>query len=152
MRQDGSKSGQNRIIIPNFVIWQKKVCQLIYKQCQAMSGFDVVPIAWTQYESDSCRVFLPCNLCGRPFFRWYICFLIGMAPAKAAPGLYSGVFAMYILHHGSRKDDDSNLKAKNIIFYAPCVLYVLSTTTIALDLATSLVQVDPVGDHFAALR
>ena len=48
--------------------------------------------------------------------------------AKAAqhcpiPGFYSGIFGMYLNHHGSQQ---SAYKAKNIIFYALWLLYALS--------------------------
>ena len=41
------------------------------------------------------------------------------------PGIYSGIFAMYLQHHGSQKNTD---KVKNILFYALCVLYALSAS------------------------
>src|ERR1700735_5350564 len=47
------------------------------------------------------------------------------------PGLYSGIFAMYLQHHGSQQSTD---KAKNILFYALCVLYALSSATIIIDM------------------
>ena len=45
----------------------------------------------------------------------------------AIPGLYSRIFAIYLQHRGSQKSTD---KAKNILFYAPWVLYTLSVATI----------------------
>ena len=48
----------------------------------------------------------------------------------AIPGIYSGLFAMYLLHH---KESD-NAKP-NIIFYTLCVLYVLSMAVVAIDIA-----------------
>ena len=45
-------------------------------------------------------------------------------------GLYSGIFAMYLSYYGSK---DTN-KTKNILYYALCVLYVLSVATLSLDI------------------
>ena len=44
-------------------------------------------------------------------------------------GLYSGIFAMYLQHR-----DPQNKSRTYIIFYALCVLYVLSTVNVVLDL------------------
>lgn len=44
-------------------------------------------------------------------------------------GIYSGIFAMYLHYHASQKNID---KAKNILFYALCVLYTLSTAAIII--------------------
>ena len=61
------------------------------------------------------------------------------------PGLYSGIFAMYLQHHGSQKSTD---KAKNIIFYALWVLYALTTATSIVDIL-EFWWIDPVSvdDH-----
>src|SRR5271154_817914 len=60
------------------------------------------------------------------------------APAKAVqyypiPGLYSGIFAMYLQYHQLKKDSTGQGKAKTILFYALCALYVLSLAVISLD-------------------
>jgi hypothetical protein len=47
----------------------------------------------------------------------------------AGLGLYSGIFAMYYLQRSSDKS-----RTAYIIFYALCVLYVLSTVNVVLDL------------------
>ena len=62
------------------------------------------------------------------------------------PGLYSGIFAMYLEHHGSRQSID---KAKNILFYALWVLYALTVATIIVDILVCLELPDPVSidDH-----
>ena len=44
------------------------------------------------------------------------------------PGLYSGIFAIYLQHHQSTD------KAKNILFYALSVLYALSAATSIIDI------------------
>lgn len=49
-------------------------------------------------------------------------------------GLYSGIFGLYLQYHASDKRTGNNTKS-NIIFYALCVLYVLSVTVFALDIA-----------------
>ena len=46
------------------------------------------------------------------------------------PGLYSGIFAIYLQHRGSQQ---STNRANNILFYALWVLYALTTATIILD-------------------
>ena len=62
------------------------------------------------------------------------------------PGIYSGIFAMYLQHHGSQKSTD---KAKNIIFYALCALYALSMADTIIDLILRLGEVSM--DHHACL-
>jgi hypothetical protein len=52
------------------------------------------------------------------------------------PGLYSGIFVMYLQYHAARKR--SNNAKENIIFYALCVVYALSMAVIALDIAVSV--------------
>ena len=47
------------------------------------------------------------------------------------PGLYSGIFALYLQHHGSQQ---SAGRAKNIVFYALWVLYALSAATIIVEI------------------
>jgi hypothetical protein len=47
----------------------------------------------------------------------------------AGLGLYSGIFAMYYLQRSSDKS-----RTEYIIFYALCVLYILTTVTIVFDL------------------
>ena len=47
------------------------------------------------------------------------------------PGLYSGIFAMYLQHHGSPQRTE---KTKSILFYALSVVYTLSATTIITDI------------------
>jgi len=47
-------------------------------------------------------------------------------------GLYSGIFAMYLQHHGSQQSTSE--KAKNILFYALWVLYTLSAATSIMDM------------------
>ena len=51
----------------------------------------------------------------------------------AIPGIYSGIFAMYLQHRGSQQGTD---RAKNILFYALWVLYGLTTATIIVDVLT----------------
>ena len=48
------------------------------------------------------------------------------------PGLYSGIFAMYLQHQQSTD------KAKNILFYALWVLYALSAATIIVEIVIAL--------------
>ena len=50
----------------------------------------------------------------------------------AVPGLYSGIFLMYYLQYNPCKKDAST--RNNILFYALCLLYVLSMATAAVDL------------------
>ena len=61
------------------------------------------------------------------------------------PGLYSGIFAMYLQRHGSHQSTD---RAKNILFYALWVLYTLTTATIIVETVT-VCWTDPVSmdDH-----
>ena len=47
------------------------------------------------------------------------------------PGLYSGIFAIYLQHCASQQSAD---RAKNILFYALWMLYALTTATIIIDI------------------
>ena len=47
------------------------------------------------------------------------------------PGLYSGIFAIYLQHHGSQQSTD---RAKNIFFYALWGLYALTAATIIIEI------------------
>ena len=48
------------------------------------------------------------------------------------PGLYSGIFAVYLQHRGSQQSTD---KAQNmVIFYSLWVLYALTATTMIVDI------------------
>jgi hypothetical protein len=49
-------------------------------------------------------------------------------------GLYSGIFAMYL---GCPRNES---RTATIIFYALCLLYVLSTATIVVDLLTTILE------------
>ena len=69
-------------------------------------------------------------------------FLFGELPAKPLskevqshpmPGLYTGIFTMYLYYHASNKRTGDNTKS-NIIFYAICGLYVLSVAVNALGI------------------
>ena len=63
------------------------------------------------------------------------------------PGLYSGIFTMYLQHHGSQQSTD---RAKTILFYALWVLYVLTAATAIVDvILVTLSFYDPVSmdDH-----
>src|SRR5271168_2820716 len=60
------------------------------------------------------------------------------APAKEVqyypiPGLYSGIFAMYLQYYQFKKDSTGQGKAKTILFYALCALYILSLASISID-------------------
>ena len=61
------------------------------------------------------------------------------------PGLYSGIFAMYLQHRESQQSPD---RANNIFFYALSVLYALCMATIIVDIL-ALCWIDPVSmdDH-----
>ena len=52
-------------------------------------------------------------------------------PTPSFPGLYSGIFALYIQCHASRTDA---VKANNILFYLLCCLYFLSIATISVEM------------------
>ena len=58
------------------------------------------------------------------------------------PGLYSGIFALYLQCHASKTD---TVKANYILFYALCFLYLLSVATIGFDIV-SFVITTPVSN------
>jgi hypothetical protein len=51
-------------------------------------------------------------------------------------GFYSGIFAMYL----QRPPNQSTGRTANILFYALCLLYVLSTITFVVDLVTNVLE------------
>ena len=60
----------------------------------------------------------------------------------AIPGLYSGIFSMYLQHRsGSQQNTD---RANNILFYALWVLYALSVATSIIDIL-GFFWIDPVS-------
>ena len=65
-----------------------------------------------------------------------------MAPTNGfqyycGPGLYSGIFAMYLQHQAHQTDTG---KTKNIIFYALCTLYVLFFANFILGITALYIQ------------
>ena len=50
-------------------------------------------------------------------------------------GIYSGIFVMYL------QCRSNNSKTTTVLFYALCVLYVLSTATIVCDLVSFILEV-----------
>ena len=65
----------------------------------------------------------------------------------AIPGLYSGIFAIYLQHRGSQQSTD---RTKNILFYALWVLYASTTATIIVDVLELYLIIDmtvSVYDH-----
>ena len=72
----------------------------------------------------------PLGLCLEGFFFGTISLNSQGQVAKAVEycpilGLYSWIFAMYLQNHGSPSTD----RARNIIFYALCLLYALAVAT-----------------------
>ena len=53
-------------------------------------------------------------------------------------GIYSGIFAIYFKLQFASKDS----RTTTIIFYALCLLYVLSTATVISDLLISIIDSD----------
>src|SRR5271155_3910736 len=95
--------------------------------------------------------FVYLGICLEGFFYGTICSTTVRAPAKAIqhhpiPGLYSGIFALYLQYHRSKKNIDQ-AKATSILFYALCALYVLSLATFSLDVADFVMQVREVSDN-----
>ena len=84
-------------------------------------------------------------MCGRVLIRYDILFHHShYQVAKAVrhypiSGVYTGIFALYLQYYTSRKDAS---KGNNIIFYALCLLYLLSFSLNVLDF---LVQVSEDG-------
>ena len=73
-------------------------------------------------------VSVPCDLTSS-------CILAKEVQLYPGLGIYSGVFAMY-LHCSSNKS-----RKAAILFYALCLLHVLSTATVVSDLVTNVFQV-----------
>ena len=60
------------------------------------------------------------------------------------PGIYSGIFILYLQYHASKTD---NVKANIIIFYALCLLYVLSVATVGIDIVNLLTTTTVSNEH-----
>ena len=54
------------------------------------------------------------------------------------PGIYSGLFAIHLACHATKRETDSS--KPNIIFYALCVLYVLTGIVVAIDIVPIFVS------------
>ena len=84
------------------------------------------------------------GLCLEGFFFGTICIPEPSVPLlrhfniSPVPGLYSGIFAMYLQYHLWKKDTDQ-AKPKTILFYTLCALYVLSLATFSLDTTAAMV-------------
>ena len=53
----------------------------------------------------------------------------------ACLGLYSALFCMYMQYHASK---ELEIDKKNILLYALCILYILSTATVVLDVTRNV--------------
>ena len=91
-------------------------------------------------------------MCGRVLL-WYGVYSIAvmLQVAKAVRhylvlGLYSGIFIIYLHYNSSRKDVN---KGSNIIFYALCLLYVLSSATFVFDTANFPLFMVSKNEHLA---
>jgi hypothetical protein len=72
------------------------------------------------------------GLCLEAFFYGTIPILRPVMPLISIPGIYSAIFFMYLRYHVQRGSD----RAKNVLFIAICVLYVLSFAIIILDMTS----------------
>jgi hypothetical protein len=61
-------------------------------------------------------------------------------------GLYSGIFAMYLQRPPKKS------RTASIIFYALCVLYVLSTVNVVLDLVNNIIQAEEANNNSESIR
>ena len=50
------------------------------------------------------------------------------------PGIYSGLFAIHLALHATKRETDSDSSRPNIIFYALCVLYVLTGAFLSIEI------------------
>lgn len=53
-----------------------------------------------------------------------------VSPDYMCPGFYSAIFCMYIRHRASKELD---IDKRNILLYALCILYILSTAMVVGD-------------------
>ena len=84
------------------------------------------------------------GFCYGEIFRSGIGYDNSHVPFKFCPGLYSAVFFIYMQCHASKKLDT---KKRNIFLYALCILYMLSTATIALDVTRHVISVSTTCIH-----
>ena len=84
------------------------------------------------------------NMLSRLLLRCDICSTIATPLTKAVkyppppfPGIYSGIFVLYLQYHASKTD---TVQANNnILFYGLCLLYVLSVATIGFDIVSFVI-------------
>jgi len=90
-----------------------------------------VPYYWTQ------ALFIPVFVEGYFYGEIFIS-LYKPSPCRhyyLCPGLYTAVFVLYFKYQASQQGIRVG-KSNNILLYSLCILYVLSTTTFAVDVAT----------------
>ena len=117
--------------IPSAIFYQMKLSTL-YKAMRTETG--VTQLQWSLLLITLTTLLYACKASSS------VSYLINNCPKEAhnypIPGLYSGIFVMYLQCHASKKKSDDNRKP-NIVFYSLCVLYVLSGAVIALEIATT---------------
>lgn len=86
------------------------------------------------------------------FLEAFFCGVISILQPQLAnimlvSGLYSGIFLIYLQygHASKRYADRNNL---NIVFYAVCILYVLSVVIVSAGLAYFFITVVSKNEHF----
>jgi len=68
--------------------------------------------------------------------------IIGVVLEGFFYGVYSAIFYMYIRYHTS-KELGIQAEKRNVLFFLLCVLYMLATTTIVLEIAVSILPSNP---------
>ena len=68
---------------------------------------------------------------------WYDIRICSRPALKFFPGLYSGIFALYLRHCAAT--NSKGIKFNAILFYALCVLYVLSGVMVTLDMIVTVI-------------
>ena len=72
----------------------------------------------------------------------FTCTLAKEVQSFSGLGIYSGIFAIYYLQcQVSKLSKDSESRTTTAVFYALCLLYILSTVTIASDLLIYIIAV-----------
>ena len=100
---------------------------------------------WSEPDTSE-MVFIGIFLEGFCYGEIFFLLIIGLTRnySCALAGLYSAVFCMYMQYHALK---ELGIDKKNILLYALCILYILSTAIVVLD-ATRHVAVSKTCIHY----
>ena len=88
----------------------------------ALLGLKFTPLEWRLKVSATVRLWFCCN-------GWH-------ANQYSCTGLYSAILYIYVRHHASK---GLGIDKRSIFFYALCILYILSTVVVVIDITRHVI-------------